>query len=244
MLKIAVLSDIHGNAVALQAVVHDMLEEGVRSSIFLGDLIAKGPQPLEVLELLSAVRPLGWILGNTDLWLKANDAASRERKQMITRSRLYMEQWLSAGDIHRLLHHPERLSLPIGQISACCLHGSPRDMAEAIMPDRSARLLDMMLSGVREPVVLCGHSHLAFNIQTPQHIIFNPGSVGCPYDGDPNASYGIITYDSSDCTGSSLHCDIKRVSYCREQVLKIARQRKYPFYSTYANMLRSAQKIE
>ncbi|MFT8889497.1 MAG: YfcE family phosphodiesterase [Ethanoligenens sp.] len=241
--KIAVLSDIHGNAVALRSVVRDIRREGIQSCIFLGDLIAKGPQPLEVLELLYDIRPIQWILGNTDLWMNRIYSGNSPRIQSIREYQTFIRRWLSPEDIQLVLQRPENSVIRIGKTSIRCLHGSPRHIAEAITPDMPAAKLHAMLAGVQEPVILCGHSHISCSLKTSLHTILNPGSVGCPYDGNPDASYGIITVEKEARTGTLLHFSIKRVSYSREEILQIARQRNYPFYSTYARLLYCGQKI-
>ena len=67
-MKIAILSDIHGNSIAFDAVISDIESLNISEIVFLGDLVVKGPSPLEVFTKLKDLKPLCWIKGNTDTW--------------------------------------------------------------------------------------------------------------------------------------------------------------------------------
>lgn len=242
-MKIAVLSDIHGNAAALRAVIRDMRKEGIRNCVFLGDLIAKGPQPQEVWELLRRLHPMGWILGNTDLWMNRDRRDGSRREQTIQIYRRYAERWLSRREIASLLHRPESAAVRFKGRRIRCLHGSARSLTEAITPGTQSRELSAMLAGIDEPTVLCGHSHIPCTLKAPRHTVFNPGSVGCPYDGNPNASYGILTLGETSRENSVLSFSIRRVRYPIEETLRAARRRGFPFYGAYAALLFSGRKI-
>jgi predicted phosphodiesterase len=68
-MKIAIISDIHGNNVALMEVLKDIKRRRIEEVIFLGDLVMVGTQPQEVFETIEEIKPIVWINGNTDLWL-------------------------------------------------------------------------------------------------------------------------------------------------------------------------------
>lgn len=237
-MKIAVLSDIHGNAAALRAVLADIRKENILDCAFLGDLIAKGPQPLEVLELLDEIHPICWVLGNTDLWAKGNYSGNSRRARMIRTYQNYLTGYLSADEIDHALRHPQSASFQTGGAAIRCVHGSARDIEEAVASDAPEAELQKMFAGTRETVVLCGHSHIPFIRRTERGILFNPGSVGSPYDGNPEASYGIMLK-----TNSSLEFSLRRVGYPIDETLKIARRRNYPDYVAYSALLRSGRKV-
>lgn len=236
-MKIAVLSDIHGNAAALRAVLADIRKEGIRDCVFLGDLIAKGPQPSEVLELLEEIHPLCWILGNTDLWARSNYPGNGSRERVIRTYQNYLKSSLSPEEIDRTLRHPESTSFQMGSTVIRCFHGSARNIEETVPSDAPEAELQKMFAGIRETAVLCGHSHIPYVRRTERGILFNPGSVGSPYDGSPEASYGIIAE-----TNSLPVFSLRRVAYSIDETLRIARERNYPNYAVYSTLLRSGRK--
>lgn len=239
-MKIAVLSDIHGNAAAFRAVLGDMQALGIGDSIFLGDLVMKGPQPAEVLSLLRGTNPSRWILGNTDLWFR--DAWCRP-SETIQAYRFFAESYLSPAETAFLLRHPKSATVFVEGLGIRCLHGSARRMTEGITAYAPPGLLQRMLCGVREPLVLCGHSHIPCILRDGPVAAFNVGSVGCPYDGNPAASYGILDFEKNMPDGLPA-LTVRRVPYDVEAVLRVAQERRFPELAAYGIMLRSGLRLK
>jgi predicted phosphodiesterase len=204
-MRLAVISDIHGNLAALEAVLADIKARGVDSTVNLGDCVTSPLWPRETFEALQSLA-LPTVRGNHDRWIEefAEDKLSPAGR--FARNALTAEQ-------RRALHSlPSRLQLEDG-ILAC--HGTPDDDTACLLeeflddgrfvPARS----DVLASRLeREPtarVVLCGHSHRQAIVHGPgECLVLNPGSVGCPIFADipfaanlehrsPHARYAIIT---------------------------------------------------
>lgn len=218
-MRIAVISDIHGNMPALEAVLADIQHRDVDRTINLGDCISGPLWPREVCDLLMASDGL-IIRGNHDRWVSGSDPA-----QMGASDR-YAHSQLDAHHHHWLGSLPASADVDHG-ILAC--HGTPTNdnqyLVEEISQGHLVRanlvMLRTRLVGVQARVVLCGHSHQQHLIQPPDGpLILNPGSVGCPsYDdpgedphmsegGSPHARYAILVIDEHHASA-----EIMAISY-------------------------------
>src|SRR3954469_22244875 len=196
-MRLAVVSDIHGNLTALEAVIADIERRAADRVVHAGDLALAGCQPSEVVD---RVRELGWpgIVGNTDelLW-RAEEQAVRERRapKLHELLRLLFEEYAPAT---QQLLGDERVSwlrrLPgeHREQDAVLVHASPGDLWRAPMPDAD----DVQISGTYGPcdaeTVVYGHIHRPYVRRLDQFTITNSGSVGSPFDGDPRASYLLL----------------------------------------------------
>src|SRR5579875_2223789 len=159
-MRMALISDIHGNLIALETVLRELEQESIDQIICLGDVAALGPQPHEVIECLRALQcPV--VLGNTDAWLLTSPVAVQsdsEHLRVITR---WCAEQLSAEDIAYLRTFPPLLEVPLDENrTLLCYHGSPRsfdDVIAAITPDEKVK---EMLTGFSASVMVGGHTHI------------------------------------------------------------------------------------
>ncbi len=203
-MRIAVIADIHGNLLALGAVLADIQHRDIERTINLGDCVSGPLWPGEVCDLLMGSDHLT-IRGNHDRWVSGPDP-----ERMGTSDR-YAYSQLDADRRHWLAGLPASADTDHG-ILAC--HGTPtndnRYLIEEVSEHRLVRAhpsaIRERLGDVQARVVLCGHSHQQHLIQLPDgSLILNPGSVGCPsYDdpgndphvsetGSPHAIYAVLT---------------------------------------------------
>ena len=206
-MKLGVLSDVHGNRIALEAVLADGRSQGVDAWWALGDLVAIGPDPVPTLELLTSVPNLHVTRGNTDRYVFTGDrpppyaqdvAAKPELLALFaaiegsfawTRGALASHGWLGwlAG-----LPLECRVTLPDGT-RVLGVHASPgRDDGPGITPDRPEPELRAVLAGAAADVVLAGHTHRPTDRQIGRVHAVNLGSVSNPITDDLRASYVII----------------------------------------------------
>jgi putative phosphoesterase len=183
-MRVAAVYDVHGNLPALEAVLADVDDEGVDLVLCGGDLLL-GPQPSECLERLRAAGAV-FIRGNCDRAV-AGDADDWEGlwldRVKWTASRLSREQ----VEFVRAWPHPASLEVDgFGPVLFC--HGSPRSDDEIVTAVTPPKRLDPMLDGVRERVVICGHTHVQFDRQVGGTRLVNAGSVGMPYEGEPGVA--------------------------------------------------------
>jgi putative phosphoesterase len=202
-MRLAVISDIHGNLLALEAVLADITTRGVDDIINLGDWIAGPLWPHETFERLAEVG-IRSVRGNHDRW-----AVDRPDEQMPPAGRFARNALTPAQ--REILHGlPETIDL--GEILAC--HGTPTDdmsylLEEALegrlAPATRAAVAERLGPETKRQVVLCGHSHRQALVTGPDGcVILNPGSVGCPSFADapaastcehrsPHARYALLT---------------------------------------------------
>lgn len=237
-MRLAILSDIHGNYEALQEIVCDLTNNNISSVIFLGDLVMKGPQPKEVFQTLKELNPLCWLKGNTELWLSDKRTQNESINSTLKEIELYRNfaiERLSKDSINFMLNCPEKKSLAIKSKNFLCVHGSPRSITEALYPSSNFK---NAIKNVKEDIILCGHSHVPFVKKIEDKVLFNPGSVGCSYDGQANSSYGII-----NITESNIDFSIKRLSYSITKLMDNAKKENFPRLQVYASLIKDAKKI-
>jgi putative phosphoesterase len=194
-MKLAVLADIHGNLPALEAVVADARARGVSGWLAAGDM-AGGPQPSEVIHLLDELGAV-MIRGNQEGYAlsladgTAPQAWRTARQWEFVRAASALLDSRAMAIIARL---PDQRRVEIPQQAAIrMVHGSPRDPIELIFPDRHPGQLEAALELVREPVMVCGHTHESWAKRLNGQLALNPGSVGAPLGGDLRAEYAVIS---------------------------------------------------
>ena len=194
----AVIADIHGNVPALEAVLADLERVRPDRVVIAGDFVNRGPQSRAALERI-APAGLPAISGNHDTWL-----ASLTRGEKLpadwetpwwTPVRLAVAEltpewvaWLEA------LPPTLRVELP-GAAPALIAHGSPRDSREGLGRMRSTAQVSEALAGVDEATVIAAHIHYPYERWVEDRHVVVVGAVGCPFNGDINAQYGLFTWD-------------------------------------------------
>jgi predicted phosphodiesterase len=196
-MRLGVVSDVHGNDVALRAVLADAAGCQIDRWWVLGDLVLSGPRPAEVLELLQSLPAVEMLRGNTDRYVltgeqpaphaTAADAARRvdlvERYGLMAAGIGWTRGVLTqAGLLGPLADLPGqlRLSLPDGT-RVLGVHASPAaDSGRGISPDISDDVLGPLLAGCGADVVIGGHTHRAADRRVNGIRALNPGSTGIP----------------------------------------------------------------
>ncbi len=208
----AIISDIHGNLPALEAVLADIEAGGISVIYHLGDLVGYNPFPNECVALVRE-RGLAGITGNYDqavLGTVANPVATFLNPQ-ITSMGKEIYRWTAAevdrGSREFLASLPERLTLRAGPWEMLLTHGSPRHIRDYIRPWTPEETLREIVAAVAENVIITGHTHIPLVRRVNGTWLLNPGSVGFPKDGNPWAAYAILT------PGEELQVEIRRVPY-------------------------------
>jgi putative phosphoesterase len=177
--RTALIADIHGNLVALDAVLSDIHRRDVDRVVCLGDVAATGPQPREAIDRIAEIG-CQVVMGNTDEWLIEPRDESIEDDD--TRRIVEIDLWT-----HEQLgeHHLERLRdyQPLLELSGLlCYHGSPRSNTEVLLPITTEAELAAMLNGHDEAIMAGGHTHMPMLRRHGPSLIVNPGSVGMPFE--------------------------------------------------------------
>jgi predicted phosphodiesterase len=184
---VALLYDIHGNLVALEAVLGAAERAGATTYLLGGDYATFGPWPRETAELLEELPAVARIRGNVDRWLREVPEVPEDARAFITAALEAAREALGPELIAELYGLPEHAELD--GILVC--HGSPLSDIQSFAPEPETgeeRLLD----GEAGRTILFGHSHRQFRRPGPNGtLLVNPGSVGMPLDGDVRAAWAI-----------------------------------------------------
>ena len=188
-MRIAVLSDIHGNLPALEAVLAELPDV---DAVVLGGDVAAGPLPAETLDVLAGVATHG-VQGNGDrLMVAAFDAGTDpgERARETAKPDVWSARKLTREHRDTLAAYAPTVSLD--GILFC--HGSPRSDEEIITAVSPEERLAPMFEGVAEATIVCGHTHHQFDRAVLGRRLLNAGSVGMPYE-DEAAAYWLLLED-------------------------------------------------
>ncbi len=190
-MRVAVVSDIHGNLVGLDACLADLQAQGGADVIIAaGDLCLDGPKPKKVLQRLEEVGAQ-CVRGNTDRYL------SDERVEAVegvddaeirwTRNELG-ERWVSF-----LRELPFALRIGEDDNQLLIVHANPKSDDEHIWPDADDAMLERFVGDEPAAAIAFGHLHLPYARIWRGKLLVNVASAGLPKDGDPRASYAILT---------------------------------------------------
>lgn len=235
-MRIAIVSDIHGNLSAFQAVVADLRETAPDLVLHGGDLAEGGARPAEIVD---AIRSFGWqgVVGNTDevLWApgRLEEFAARApklRPLMACIGEIVAAtcEWLGADRIAWLQRLPQIQRAG----SLALVHASPDDLWRGPLSTATDGELEATYGALGTPIAVYGHIHAPFVRRVGAFTVANSGSAGLPYDGDPRASYLLL--DDSQIT-------IQRVEYDVEAECRTVLQSGLPHSAWVAHMLRTAQ---
>lgn len=207
MQRLAIISDIHGNLVALRAVLDDIASCGVTDVYCLGDLVGYGPDPVGV---VSAIRAEGipTLRGNYDdgVGLRKGECgcyyATEQARADGEASYRFTDAALDAASAAWLATRPDSIRLEIGGLRVLLSHGSPRKINEYLHEDRSDEQLARIAENAGADVVFVGHTHVPYDRVVPRAGMpvryVNVGSVGKPKDGDPRSCWCEAVFDVTD----------------------------------------------
>jgi len=227
-LLIALIADIHGNAVALERVLSELEHERPDRVVCLGDVASTGPQPREAIALLRATGcPV--VLGNADEWLLTPQFSPNpdEATAKIEEIDAWCREQLGPEHLDYLRGFRSTIEIPLDKrtVLLCC-HGSPRSNTEAMRSATPDSELGAMLDRVRATILTCGHTHEQLLRRFGELILLNPGSVGLPFQGDRQtgtvrnpawAEYALIRWQSG-----ALGIELRRVPVDARTVIAAA----------------------
>jgi predicted phosphodiesterase len=248
-MRLAVLSDIHGNLLALEAVLHDLTAMGGADKTWiLGDLCAFGPRPVECLELIRDLPNVEVISGNTDRYLITGDRPREQIKDEADwqqfpeklRQRDADFAWTvsklsyAAYEYLAKLRHELHLTVPAYGI-VIGYHGAPGSDERYLRPDTpDDEVLDQFLD--REGRLgFGGHTHIPMDRDLGLWRVVNVGSVGMPPD-YVHASYALVTFENGEAS-----FDLRSVAFDVQAVVKDMQDQDHPTGPRAMELIKAAR---
>lgn len=232
-MRIALISDIHGNHLALEAVLADARRREVDRIACLGDVATLGPEPRKV---LATLRTLGCpcIVGNHDEFLIEPESVARYTQvPVITEAIAWCRAQLRDEDFEFLQTFVPQHEIALdAERSLLLFHGSPLSNTCDMLTTTAADALEAMLGTRRAAVMAGGHTHIQMLRQHRGILVVNPGSVGMPFreyvsgarpDIMPYAEYAIV-----DAGGAEIGVELRRVPLDVEQLRAATRRWQNP----------------
>ena len=232
---IGLISDVHANLPALEAVLADAESRGAAVVLNAGDSAGYGPFPDEVASLLRSRHILS-VIGNYDLAIlskKWKTGRPRSREKQVAMRWAYHN--LSLENRVWLKSLPREIRLSVRGLTLLVTHGSPDSITEYLDDGTPESRLREVASGLGARVVVTGHSHRPAAREVDGVWFVNTGSVGRSEDGDPRACYALITVDPFSLT----HI---RVPYDIDRTVAAIRHRHLP--DTFARIVQEGRSLE
>jgi putative phosphoesterase len=237
-MRVAVISDMHGNDLAFEAVEADIKHQRVEQIVCLGDAIQGGPQPKAVVQRLRALNcPV--VMGNADAWLisgkeTADEGIPPERLKKMGEIRLWSLSQLSEDDIEFISKFQPTVTMNLEDgLELLCFHGSPASFDDVILPAASEEEFQKFLGPYLGRVLTGGHTHAQQIRRIGEYFFFNPGSVGFAYShnqpddqfrADPWAEYAILTAEND-----KVSVEFRRIPFDVAKLIDIYRESGRPF---------------
>jgi predicted phosphodiesterase len=204
VIRIGVMSDVHGNAFALDAALADMRKLGLDQLVCLGDAIQGGAQPAET---AARLRELGCpvVMGNADAWLLDEAVESGTVSPAQREVRAWTLSRLRADDVAMIRAFRPTVEVPLGDgQKLLCFHGSPTSYDDILLPTTPGEEWQRLLGPCGPALMAGGHTHTQQLRHVGEGMFFNPGSIGLVYDvlapqelvhNAAWAEYAVLTYD-------------------------------------------------
>lgn len=237
-MKIAFISDIHGNAIALDAVLQDIEKQGMDKIYVLGDICYRGPEPKRSLDLVRSLHT-EVIKGNADEWVvrgvREGEVADKVLALMNLERQWIVEQ-LEPSDIDYLENLPTTLHLTIEDVQLAAFHATPTSLFDIIPPNADDNQIETTLMQAQgAEVFVYAHIHKPYIRYINGKVIMNIGSVGLPFDGLAKASYGLVEIE-----GGHIKTSIRRVNYDLESAAALYHKVNYPNAEMMSKVIRTA----
>lgn len=220
-MKIAAISDIHGNIYSLMKVLEDIDEQKVDLVVCLGDLVGYGPHPNEVIALIKR-REIPCLKGNYDASV-VDGAFTFIRDTSINSFSLpWNVEEVRASNKYYLSQLPTKLNYDINGVKVIFTHGSPYKINEYLFED--GENTKKVMGEINEDVLICAHTHIPSYKKFGNKVFINVGSVGKPKIGRPNATYALIEIKED----KTVDVKFRELEYDFKKIVKDAQMLHFP----------------
>jgi predicted phosphodiesterase len=237
-MRIAIISDIHGNGLALDVTLADLKTQAADRIVCLGDAIQGGPQPAQtVARLRELACPV--VMGNADAWLltgqeTGHEQISAERRIKMDAVREWSLAQLSADDRTFIGNFQPTVAIESDSGERLlCFHGSPTSFDDILLPTTPEEEFQRLLGPHASAFLTGGHTHLQQVRRLGDRFFFNPGSVGFAYShqqpedsfrADPWAEYALLTLEPT-----GLRLEFRRVRFEASRLMRIYQESGRPY---------------
>lgn len=236
-MKIAVLSDIHGNMQALERVLEDIKANDCDKVFCLGDLAMAGPEPQKVIDFVKKQPDWTVIQGNTDKMIAdfTPEILKNTEKAFPVMGHALADDVLFLSDDAKnfLKNLPPQKELNVDGVKVLLVHGSPRRNNEDILPDMPLEKVEEIIESTDADLIFCGHTHVPAGYQTTKkQTVVNVGSVGRPMTSDAKSCYCIAEFNNGEFT-----IEHRLIDYDREKAAEIMQSRAFDGAEKLAQMI-------
>ncbi len=237
-MRVAVISDMHGNDPAFEAVEIDIQNQNIDQIVCLGDAVQGGPQPAGIVQRLRRLNcPV--VMGNADAWLlsgveTADEGISPERLKKMGEIRNWSLSQLTEDDRTFIANFQPTVTIKLADgFELLCFHGSPISFDDVILPAAPEEEFQKHLGAHAGRILTGGHTHAQQIRRIGDYFFFNPGSVGLAYShsqpdsdfhADPWAEYAILTVESGQTS-----LEFRRVPFDAKELIRIYRESGRPY---------------
>jgi predicted phosphodiesterase len=240
-MRVALVSDMHGNAVAFRAALADIERQDVDLIVSLGDVAQGGPQPVECIELLQELQ-CPCVFGNSDAFLVTLDLGAEpvedeERREQLLETARWSREQLGAERLEFLRGFEPTVEVNAGGRTLLCCHATPHSNEDVIVPTTPRADVDRVLAGVGADAVAAGHVHLQWLRRFDQTLWFCVGSVGLVYEHrqpiydvpfEPWSEYAVVS--------DELGIEFRRIPFDVEELIEAGRAKDFPDVERWAAM--------
>jgi putative phosphoesterase len=237
-MRIGLIGDLHGNLLALDAVLDDLSGDGIDVLVCLGDVVA-GPQPIETLERIRSLE-CRLVVGNWDAYCYGGfpDLGDGLGRQLVDIGVWSAERLSPADrDYIRTFEQLVELEAP-GATRVVAFHGSPRSFEDPILATTPEDELERMLNGVRAPILVGGHTHFQMVRRHAESLVVNPGSVGLAFLRQAEvmpiarwAEYAVLAV-----TDGGLALELRRRPYDIDALVRVIHESRMPHADWWAEL--------
>ena len=215
-MRLALISDLHGNDVAFGTVVQDLDRVGAETVVCLGDVAQGGAEPAQTLDRLASLG-CATVYGNSDAFLLGED--NEEPTEELLEVRDWTLAQLADRHLEQLRSFAPTVELELEGQKLVLFHGSPRSFDDVLLPDRAENIEPWL---VEADLLAGGHTHKQWTRRVGDALFVNPGAVGLAYDYNqpeddlkfnPVAEYALVTL-----TRSGVAAEFRRVPYSLEEL--------------------------